>query len=318
MQYSVNQGGWTATRMAVGCAWPLATEAGMRQREPIEWPVPESVRSADWLRFRDVQANALAELGAEGILEGWLGHYPPWLVDQILGWADHRASDWRQGLGLELGAGCGLLSCRAAQSPTVSGILAVDVVPSAVHRMMPAVAARFGNAKVQPVLGSFDDLDLVTGSVDFVVEVDSLHHSDDLPHTVGEAARVLRRGGWLLAIDRCHPNSVTDEQVEEKLDRVYDQGQIESARYPPGTVLTRRDNGEHEYRQFEWEAAFDRSGLLIRHQIKTRRPISLSEVLRRRQSARLLRGWPRQVLDQVRGDFIAANRVSTCFLAQRR
>ena len=49
--------------------------------------------------------------------------------------------------------------------------------------------------RVTGVVGSFDDIHLPEESCDFCIEVDSLHHSDDLLRTLREIARKLKRGG---------------------------------------------------------------------------------------------------------------------------
>lgn len=171
-----------------------------------------------------------------------------------------------EGFGIELGAGCGLLSAVVASMPNVRAVLAVEICQRMPELVIPKVAAEVlgGDArKVVPVVGSFDDLRMPDASLDFAVEIDSLHHSDDLSGTLRECARVLRPGGQLLCFDRCHPDSITDEQVEAMLSRTYDRSFLLANCYPPETVLTRRENGEHEYRLFEWKAACDAAGLRL-------------------------------------------------------
>jgi hypothetical protein len=67
----------------------------------------------------------------------------------------------------------------------------------------------------------------------------------------------------MVCLDRCHPDSVTDEQVERMLSKVYSRKFLEANCYPADIVLTRRDNGEHEYRRFEWLDAFRAGGLRL-------------------------------------------------------
>jgi ubiquinone/menaquinone biosynthesis C-methylase UbiE len=113
------------------------------------------------------------------------------------------------------------------------------------------------------VIGTFDTLELPDNSVDFILEIDSLHHSDNLVKTLKESARVLKKEGVLIAIDRCHPNSFTDKEVEKALGITYSNEFLKSNGYPQNIILTRRDNGEHEYRLFEYENAFNKAGLEI-------------------------------------------------------
>ena len=44
---------------------------------------------------------------------------------------------------------------------------------------------------------------------------------------------------------------------------MYDQEFLKRNGYPEDTRLTRRENGEHEYRLFEWQAAIQSAGLKL-------------------------------------------------------
>ena len=159
-----------------------------------------------------------------------------------------------------------MLSSTLAKSNAVQKIFAVDVCQQTIELLVPPVArAVLGSKsdKIVPVVGSFDDLRLPDGVLDFAVEIDSLHHSDNLSHTLSECARVLKPGGVLLCFDRCHSNDLTNEDVEQMLSRVYTSKFLEANAYPPDVQLTRRENGEHEYRLFEWQAAFAAAGFTL-------------------------------------------------------
>ena len=133
-------------------------------------------------------------------------------------------------------------------------------------RLVPVLASHvLGReaGKVIPVIGSFDDLRIPDASLDFAIENDSLHHSDDLAVTIRECARVLKPGGCLVCFDRCHDNAVTDAEVEQLLSKVYGPEFLVAHGYPADMRLTRRENGEHEYREFEWRSAGERAGLRL-------------------------------------------------------
>jgi ubiquinone/menaquinone biosynthesis C-methylase UbiE len=171
-----------------------------------------------------------------------------------------------RGVGLEIGSGCGLLASTVALSPDVEYVYALEICEDLVRLLMPRVSkAVLGEqfAKVISVRGSFDELELPDDSIDFIVEIDSLHHSDDLRRTLRECSRVLRPGGQMMILDRCHPDSLPDEEVERMLSEVYSEDFLRKNHYPPGITLTRRDNGEHEYRLREWLAAFRDAGLEV-------------------------------------------------------
>lgn len=168
------------------------------------------------------------------------------------------------GVGLELGAGTALLSSALASRPEIERVYAVEVVPEMVsliqRRVVESLLPPQGQGKVHRTRGSFDHLELPDGSADFVLELASWHHSDDLSRSLAEASRVLKTGGVVLAFDRIQPDSLTDREVDAMLDRVYEPHFLEKMGYPPGITLTRRMNGEHEYRKREWLAAFKAAG----------------------------------------------------------
>jgi len=172
-----------------------------------------------------------------------------------------------RGRGLELGAGTALLSSALALRPEIGEIYAVEVVPEMVRliqkRVVEDLLPPSAQAKVRRTRGSFDHLELPDDSADFVLELASWHHSDDLAGSLAEAARVLRIGGVVLAFDRIQPDSLTDQGVDALLDRVYESHFLERMGYPPGITLTRRMNGEHEYRRREWLAAFEAAGFRL-------------------------------------------------------
>jgi SAM-dependent methyltransferase len=170
------------------------------------------------------------------------------------------------GVGLELGAGLGVLSAIAARRAAVEYVLAVEVCENFVRLVIPDVARQaLGDRadRVVPVWGSFDALQLPDESVHFVVEIDSLHHADDLAQVLGECSRVLKRGGQLLCFDRAQPDELPEEVRQRMLDHIYGPDWIEENGYPPGITMTRRENGEHEIRMREWLEAFSTAGLSV-------------------------------------------------------
>jgi SAM-dependent methyltransferase len=130
------------------------------------------------------------------------------------------------------------------------------------------------------VIGTFDKLDLPKHSLDFVVAIDSLHHSDDLACTMAECSRVLKPGGIALLFDRCQPNELSDEQIEAMVSRQYSRDFLAASAYPTDIILTRRDNGEHEYRLFEWCSAIDAAGLRLTKRCELHRRIEPRSALK--------------------------------------
>lgn len=234
--------------------------------QPFRWTVPNGLASSVGIQYRNnsVEKTEKLSLRQAARLNGSL--CPEDMAELFDLATRHVLGEPLRGIGIELGGGLGTLSAAVAKSASVETIFCVDVCENFVTRMMPRVAEyTLGEraCKVIPVVGSFDNLELPAESLDFAVEIRSLHHSDDLARTAKECARVLKYGGHSLFFDRVHPDTVTDEEVDRMLSRVYSRDWLIRNGYPPDAKLTRRANGEHEYRRAEWEAAFKAAGLTL-------------------------------------------------------
>jgi ubiquinone/menaquinone biosynthesis C-methylase UbiE len=231
----------------------------------LRWDIPQELLESPAVAYRNNFAAALARLPADEIVTSYV-YLTCAQMERMLSLACSLFGLELYGTGLEVGSGCGLLACTAAKSHRVERVYALEICEKMVELVMPKVATRVLGArasKLIPVMGSFDDIRLPSASVDFIVEIDSLHHSDNLSVTLRECARVLRAGGHILCFDRCHSNDVTDRDVELMLAQVYSEDFLRKNHYPPGITMTRRDNGEHEYRLHEWQAAFRSAGLKL-------------------------------------------------------
>lgn len=172
-----------------------------------------------------------------------------------------------KGVGVELGAGVGGISnSLLALYPSIEIIYAIEIVPDVTKLLQSKVTEYAGNIqRLVPVIGSFDDIKLPDASVDFIVEFDSLHHSNNLNKTLREAARILKPGGVIIALDRMHFNGLTDAQREYMLHIEYGEAFKTEYGIPLEKKLTRGDNGEHEIRESEWKSAFEQAQLKIVH-----------------------------------------------------
>ncbi|MEZ5365632.1 MAG: class I SAM-dependent methyltransferase [Bryobacterales bacterium] len=244
----------------------MFVHAPEQQVEDFErWPVPQDYLDSPEVAYRNLQAIELARGSAEELVGNYL-----WMAEadceRLLAQAQRHLGFRFQGQGIELGAGCAMLSALVARSPEVRSVYALEICEEMVRRGVPKVARHVLGSdahKVKGVFGSFNDLQLPDNSLDFALEIDSIHHSHDLNLTLREAARVLKPGAQLLCFDRCHPNSLTDEEVDEMLSQVYSDEFMRKSHYPPGVKMTRRENGEHEYREREWMAAFQQAGFRV-------------------------------------------------------
>jgi SAM-dependent methyltransferase len=248
----------------------------------VRWSLPPELEQSSAVAYRNRFADQLASRPVDEVLDSY-AHYSVAAMERLVCLAERYVLDEPlAGVGIELGAGTALLSSVIARREGVRAILALEVCEGMCRHVVPKVAGSIlGDraGRIVPVVGSFDDLHLPDGSLDFAVEIGSLHHSNDLARTCREAARVLRPGGTLLCFDRCHPNSVTDAEVEALLGRTYSREFLVANGYPPDIVFTRRQNGEHEYRLFEWQGAFAAAGLEMRRMVEFRRPLKLRHAL---------------------------------------
>ena len=231
----------------------------------LKWKIPEELLNNPAVEYRNRFAAALSRLSADEIVESYV-YMSCDAMQRLVSKACSTVRFQPRGTGLDLGAGCGLLASTVARSADVDAVYALEICEGMVELVMPKVANRVLRSqahKMRAVWGSFDEIQLPAGSLDFIVEIDSLHHSDNLELTLRECARVLRRGGQMLCFDRCHSDSLSDEEVELMLSQVYSESFLRNNHYPPGIRLTRRENGEHEYRLREWKGAFASAGLKL-------------------------------------------------------
>ena len=110
------------------------------------------------------------------------------------------------------------------------------------------------------MVGDFDHLQLPNQSIDFALDFFSLHHSNNLAVTLEETYRVLKPGGFVLCFDKARPDYYTQIDLAELMDREYDAKDKAFIGWPLNQKLTRRMNGEKEYRLKDWQTVFLNSG----------------------------------------------------------
>ena len=230
----------------------------------LRWPVPDSFLSAPEVRYRNALFRHLFTLPEDEIAAHCTNMTVEGMRTLVRIALREAGLHTLSGIGLEAGAGCGLQSAVIAELHGAIKIYALEACEEACRLVIPKMAAHVLGSKrtvVQPVFGTFDNLLLPDGALDFVVELHAYHHARDLAGAVREAARVLTPGGHLICFDRCHADSLADDEVERMLAITYSREFLRANYYPEDAVLTRAENGEHEYRLFEWQAAFDSADL---------------------------------------------------------
>ena len=170
------------------------------------------------------------------------------------------------GQGIDLGGGVACISSTIATKPNVQSIYCVEISEDVVtfcHPIVTKTVLQDERTKVISVIGDFNHLQVESDSMDFAVAWSSLHHSYQLDETLTECRRVLKPNGHLVVVERAHNNSTSKSEIERMLNIRYDKAFLRKTYRNPSMTLTRRDNGEHEYRYCEWSAAFENAGFLI-------------------------------------------------------
>ena len=181
------------------------------------------------------------------------------------------------GIGVDVGGGVALISATIAKNFKIDKIYCVEYVEEVVKLCHPIVKKNILEKnfnQVQSIVGDFDNLQLPNNSIDFMISWDSLHHSENPVKTLNECKRVLKDNGFLVIVDKSHNNSVSDDEIINMLDYQYDKEFLKLNNF-----LFRKDEGEHEYRFYEWENFFENAGFKIIQNflIKTETPSNLSK-----------------------------------------
>lgn len=166
------------------------------------------------------------------------------------------------GQAIDVGSGTGVGAGILSRLPFINKVYAVEFSEQFVLSIMPVVfeSIQAETAKIQRVVGDFNNLEVPDQSLNYVLDIDSFHHAEDLDFTLRECARVLKPGGIIVAIDRAWDDHYTRAQLEAKLDVELNGNLKKKYGVPEGQSFTRRDFGEHEYTIREWIALFQKNG----------------------------------------------------------
>jgi SAM-dependent methyltransferase len=238
-----------------------------RLREPLYWPMSPIIHTEAMERM-DNRAQVEMNEVSGGIdiadVHGQAVKHYPTFERLMLGAAGFLKQIGRplHGRGADLGSGTGVGACIAAKLPGVDEVYAVECSELFVKDVMPAVFDKFAcpGQKIQRVVGDFNALHLEDESLDFLVEIDSYHHSEDLALSARESWRVLKPGGMVMAIDRAWPDHYQQAELDAMFDREFSPTLKRKYGIPEQVPFTRRDWGEHEYTLKQWEQVFGQNG----------------------------------------------------------
>lgn len=166
---------------------------------------------------------------------------------------------------VEVGAGTGWCSALLSKRSEVDEIYSLDYDRYSVEKLIPLAVMNTGGdaSKVKYVIGSYNSMKLDNDSIDLVVSIGAIHHSENLLDTFREAFRVLKPGGFLFASEHCHPNSYTQDLQQadyekpiskERAQRLYGDSELD---------VRFKDNSDHNYRISDFEAFAHAAGFNV-------------------------------------------------------
>lgn len=174
-----------------------------------------------------------------------------------------------EGFGIEVGSGLALLSCAFKQmdeNNSIEGIIALEATkPFVTNGIRLSSQELLGNQSraILPCYGVFEDIPIEDSAIDFGIQIESLHHAESLSSAISEITRIIRPGGYFISIDRSWIDNAKQETLEKMLDHEYSRDWLKGKNFDPNVRFTRRQNGEHEYRDREWIEAFETNGFSV-------------------------------------------------------
>lgn len=163
---------------------------------------------------------------------------------------------------LEIGAGTGWCSAIVSKKADVNEVFALDYDDVSVDTIMPLAfdTLEAESEKITRAIGSFNATGLDDNSVDAVISIGAIHHSENLDSTFLEAMRVLKPGGIMIASEPCESDAMTNSEQTEK-DTAPISEEHANKLYGDGIgEVSESDNSDHSYRLVDFLSAALRSG----------------------------------------------------------
>jgi len=234
----------------------------------LKWKINNKILKTEDYKLNNNIAARIAKKNFNTICK----HYTHIKPMDIFSFLKMNREVWKscKGIGLDVGGGVGLVSSIIAKKKSVKKIYCVEIVKNAVTKCQPIIKKKIlrkKEDKVVSVLGSFDNIELKRSSVDFLVAWDSLHHSSNILKTLKELKRILKKKGKFIIIDRGHDNQTPESEIKRMLNVVYSKEFLKSNFLPTSKILTRKMNGEREYKYKDWDVFFKKTGFKVEKRI---------------------------------------------------
>ncbi len=227
----------------------------------LRWPIETALTLGDDYRGNQLLAQNISSKGYEAIIAQYV-YVTPGDIKNIFSCIP-GAWDAFCGKGIDLGGGVACISSTIGTRPEVESIHCVELTEDVVtlcHPIVTDAILKNSKSKVISVVGDFNCLESKSDSMDFAVAWGSLHHSYQLRNTLIECRRVLKPNAHLVVVERAHNNYTPESEIDRMLNVKYDEDFLRKTYRDPNMTLSRRDNGEHEYRYQEWSHAFSAAG----------------------------------------------------------
>lgn len=159
---------------------------------------------------------------------------------------------------LDIGCGSGWLSALLSREARVKEIYALDSSKNNLEDLMPRVVRLLNGSeeKITPVLGLFDELNVLGKKFDLVVASASLHHSMDMRNTLTSINRVLKDGGGLVLLNEI-PSSKS--RYLFRLIKMFSKAFVDNIRgvYPRETPLISSSGIMYNQSLGDWTYSID-------------------------------------------------------------
>lgn len=163
---------------------------------------------------------------------------------------------------LEIGAGSGWCSSLLSKRKEIDQLYVLDYDQYSVEELFPLVAKNLDadQEKMTGVIGSYNKMKLDDNSIDYIISIGAIHHSENLDATYRECHRVLKPGGVLIAVEHCHPNSYQITQETNENEAYIDPKRAKMLYGDENLKIKTKDNSDHNYRICQFETASIEAG----------------------------------------------------------